>query len=83
MRTFSWVSLVIHNTSSFKFQISPSFINAKILYYNIMTTHVWCTVDWEYFIGSKLAWAKYSTSFNFVKLGRVCIKVHSKYILCV
>ena len=29
------------------------------------------TVDWEYFVGSKLAWAKYLMSFNFVKLAPV------------
>ena len=35
------------------------------------------TVDWEYFIGSKLAWEKYSTSFNFMKLARVVYFVYS------
>ena len=26
------------------------------------------TVDWEYFVGTKLAWVKCSMSFNFVEL---------------
>ena len=34
-------------------------------------------IDWEYFIGSKLAWAKYSTSFNFVKLACVAYFTYS------
>ena len=29
------------------------------------------TVDWEYFVGSKLAWAKCLTRFNFVNLACV------------
>ena len=43
------------------------------------------TVDWEYFIGSKLAWTKYSTGFN-MKLACMCIKITvevATHILCI
>ena len=42
-------------------------------HYQCMCQHD--TIDWEYFVGSKLGWAKYSTNFNLVKLAHACIKI--------
>ena len=48
-----------------------------------MYVRIKITADWECFIGSELAWTKYSTSFNFVKLAPECLKITVEvYFMC-